>query len=152
MRFPLIKGNSQLLRLVANPKFILSVLALLNLLAVPKRFTGLCFYNWRDAFYLALTILVAAVALLPAKWWSYVGALVLSGTVIYDFSYALLKVFGFIAKSPVEAEGYPTPEIWLNVMRHHPEEWLQVALAAAIFICAAIYFGMISFRKKHVLA
>ena len=151
MNFPLTKDKSQVLRFVANPKFILTVLALLNLLAVPQRFTGLCFYNWQDAFYLAFTILVAAVALLPAKW-CYIGALILSGTVIYDFGYVLLKVYGLIAKSPVEAEGYPTPEIWLNVMRHHPEEWMQVCLAATIFICAATYFGIYIFRKGRVLA
>ena len=151
-KLPLIKDKSQILRFVANPKSILSILALLNLLAVPQRFTGLCFYNWRDAFYLAFTILVAGIALLPAKWWGYIGALILSGTVIYDFGYVFLKVFGFIAKSSAEAEGYPTPEIWLNVMRLHPEEWVEVVLASAIFIYAAIYFGMLIFRKRRVLA
>lgn len=152
MKVPLIKDRSQALRFAANPKFILSVLALLNLLAVPHRFTGLCFYNWRGAFYSAFTILVAAIALLPAKSWGYICALILSGTVIYDFIYVLLRVFGIVALKPSDREGYPTPEIWLNVLQQHPEEWLQVALAAAIFMCAAIYFGMFIFRKRRTLA
>ena len=152
MDFPPVKDRSQGLRCVANPKFLIAVLALLNLLAVPQRFAGLCFYNWRDAFYLAFTILVAGIALLPAKWWGYLGALVLSGTVVYDFGYVLMKTFGFIAKSPAEADSYLTPEIWLGVMRRHPEEWMQVALAAVIFICSAVYFGLDVFRNRRGLA
>jgi len=149
MDFPLTTDKSRFFRLAANPRFILSALALLNLFSVPQRFGGLCFYNWRDDFYLAFEILVAAVSLLPAKWWSYTGALIISGRMIYDFSYVLLKVFGVIALEPSDPEGYPTPAIWLDVSRKHPEDWLQMALAAAIFICAAIYFGKGSFHKRR---
>lgn len=150
MGFPPLKDQSPILRLMVNPKLILSVLALLNVLAVPQRFGGLCFYNWRDEFYLACTILVAAVALLTAKWWGYLGALFLSGTLVYNFIYLFLKVFGFIALSPSDPEGILTPEIWLKIARHHPEEWLQVALAAAIFMCAAIYFVKDGFRRRRL--
>ncbi|HLL71620.1 MAG TPA: hypothetical protein VK363_09325 [Pyrinomonadaceae bacterium] len=152
MEFPLVKDKSQILRFVANPKFILSVLALLNVLAVPQRFAGLCFYNWRDAFYLAFTILVASLGLWTATWWGYSGALIVSGTLLYDFSYVLLKVFGFIAIKPSDPEGYPIPEIWLNIMQQHPEELLQVALAAAIFSCAAIYLFRYNFSKRRLFA
>ncbi|HZH30574.1 MAG TPA: hypothetical protein VEY11_07400 [Pyrinomonadaceae bacterium] len=151
MEFPLAKDTSRFFRIVANPRFILSFLALLNLFSVPQRFNGLCFYNWRNEFYLAFEILVAAVSLLPAKWWSYTGALIISGTVIYDFGYDLLKVFGIIALTPSDPEGFPTPEIWFNVLRQHPEEWLQVALAAAIFICAAIYFVKGCLHQRRLL-
>lgn len=150
--FPLVKDRSQLLRFVASPKFILTVLALLNVLAVPQRFAGLCFYNWRDTFYLALTILVAAFALWPATWWGYVGALIVSGPLLYDFSYGLLKVFSLIPRAAAEAESHLTPEIWLNMMQQHPEEWLHVALTAAIFSCAAIYLVRVSFHRRRLFA
>jgi hypothetical protein len=150
--FPPVKDRSQIIRLLANPKFILSALALLNLLAVPQRFAGLCFYNWRDTFYLAFTILVAALALWPARWWSYAGALFLTGTLLYDFSYVLLKVFNLIRRDAVEAESYPTPEIWLNIMQQHPEDLLHAALAAAIFSCAAIYFVRDSSHRRRLFA
>lgn len=137
-----------LFRLITKPKFILCGLALCNLVAVPARFGVACFYNWEYQFWFAFLLLVAASALWLERWWSYTVSAFLSGAMVYGFAYSAFKVFNVIAKSPEEAEMWGTRKDWWDFMANHPEEPLQIILAAVIFCFASFYLiGLIWLRR-----
>jgi len=140
-----------LFRLVPKQQFILCGLALCNLVAVPARFGALCFYNWKYQLWFAFLLLVAASTLWLQKWWGYLAAAFLSGVMVYGFAYGAFKVFDVIAKSPEEAEMWGTREDWWGFMANHPEEPLQILLAAAIFCFAVFYLICLVGRRRPVL-
>ena len=140
-----------LFRLIAKPQFTLCGLALCNFVAVPARFGALCFYNWKYQLWFAFLLLVAASALWLEKWWGYSAAAFLSGAMAYVFAYGAFKVFDVIAKSPEEAEMWGTREDWWGFMANHPEEPLQVILAAVIFGFAVFYLIVMLRRGRPVL-
>ncbi len=125
--------------LAASPKIVLLLLALLNFLAVPARYTHLCFYNWSGEFYNAFWVLVAATCLLLNKRWSYVVAILACCSALYDFCRTSLLVFGFLPLPANTDASELTPEIWWRVMQHHPEEFTHAGLAAVILIVTACY-------------
>jgi len=143
--------RGRLLRLPTKPQFILCGLALCNFVAVPARFGALCFYNWKYQLWFAFLLLVAASALWLKKWWSYLAAVFLSGAMVYGFVYGAFKVFGVIAKSPEEAEMWGTHEDWWGFMANHPEEPLQILLAAVIFGFAMFYLIGLLRRRRPTL-
>lgn len=142
---------AQIFRVATNPKFVLLALALWNFFTVPSRYDGLCFYNWSGALYLAFAILVAALALWLGKWWSYLGAVVSSGQIVYEFTSSTLKIFGVLPVSSDEAEMVGTSEQWLTIMQNHPEEIGQVILAAVIFFYSVICLGIVALNKHRSL-
>ena len=147
------KQLERFFRAAVRPKSILLCLALLNFLAVPVRFGALCLYNWSGVWYVAFTVLIAALALWIGKWWSYIGAIVITSPVIYGFVYEFLKVFGFLGKSPEEAERWVTPEEWRGFfIENHPEETWQIVLVAVILCYAIICLGIEIFHKRRVLS
>ena len=136
-------------QLLIKPQFILCLLAFGNFLAIPARFGAACFYNWKYQLWFAFLLLVAASALWLEKWWGYLAAAFLSGAMVYGFAYGAFKVFDVIAKSPEEAEMWGTREDWWGFMANHPEEPLQIVLAAIIFFFASFYLiGLLRRRRS----
>jgi hypothetical protein len=140
-----------LFRLIVKPQFILCSLAFCNFVAVPASFGVLCFYNWKYQLWFAFLLLVAASALWLGKWWGYLASAFLSGVMVYGFAYGAFKVFDVIAKSPEEAETRGTREDWWGFMANHPEEPLQIILAAVIFCFAVFYLISLLRRGRPVL-
>jgi hypothetical protein len=140
------------LRFILQPKFILLSLASLNFLAVPGRFGGLCFYNWKDALGFAFVLLIAAFALWLSKWWSYIIAATLATPIVYNFGYAVLKVHRFLPLSPEEEERWPSPADWREIFFwNHPEELMQIVLAGIILCYSLFCLWRYIFRKRSML-
>ena len=145
---------AKILRELLKPKAILFLIAALFFLSVPYRFGGLCMYNWAHYWWFAAEVMLAALALWVSRPWGYIGAVLLSSPVFYDFALRALKMHGVIRMPPGEADGLPwksAGEWWGWLLTDQPDELALAALAGQIFIYAAICLVRWAFRGRPVL-
>jgi hypothetical protein len=142
------------LREIGKPRAILFLIAALFFLSVPYRFGGLCMYNWAHYWWFATEVMLAALALWVSRPWSYLGAMLLSSPVFYDFALRALKMHGVIRLSPAEAEILPWKSAggwWRWLLAERPDELALASLAWLIFIYAAICLVQRVFGRRPVL-
>ncbi|MBC7797871.1 MAG: hypothetical protein H7Z37_13440 [Pyrinomonadaceae bacterium] len=137
--------------LFASPKNVLLILALLNFLAVPIKYADFCFYNWRDEFYIAFSILVAAVSLRVGKLWSYCFAILTCYFAIENYINTVLLYLGF-SFLPTESDGSRMKfEIFLRSAQNHPEELIHPILALTVIITATCYILNTLKQRRNLL-
>ena len=81
-------------------------------------------------------MLVASLGLLLNGWWGLVVALTLSGRVIYVLVFGALLSVSYAHDVPMFSR-FALRNWWWGMYEAQPQYIIQIALAAAIFICAA---------------